>query len=132
MNYKRLRDSVDRPYYEKAYKPVNTRKGKRKMRLRGSTVEPVWGTLLHYRRMKKVYTIGNESANKQLLLAAATYNLMKFTRFANPKFVAKAINKVAIRLKSNFFDDLRIVYKIRLSVFASHIYKMQKMPVFYE
>ena len=64
MNYQRLWDSVDRPYYEKTYKRINTRKGKHKMRLRGSTVEPVWGTLLHYRRMKK-YTPSemNQPAN---------------------------------------------------------------------
>ena len=71
--------------------------------------------------MKKVYTIGNESAGKQLLMAAATYNLMKIMRFANPKFVAKAIKNAAIRLKSKLFNDLRIVYKVSLCVLSSHI-----------
>ena len=40
------------------------------MRLRAST-EPVWGTLLHFRRLKKVYAKGNDLANKQVLMAAA-------------------------------------------------------------
>ena len=82
--------------------------------------------------MKKVYTIGNESAGKQLLMAVATYNLMKFIRFAHPKFVAEAIKNTAAGLKSKLFDDLMTVYKVSLSVLASHIYKMQKMPVLYE
>jgi hypothetical protein len=74
-SYKELTHSIDKPYYDKAYQLLNTQQGKRKMRIRGKTVEPVWGTLLHYRRMKKVYTIGNDLANKQLLMAAAVYNL---------------------------------------------------------
>ncbi|MDR2999806.1 MAG: hypothetical protein LBU89_00960 [Fibromonadaceae bacterium] len=46
-----------------------------------ATVEPVWGTLLNFMRMKKVHTIGNALANKQILMAAATYNLKKLILF---------------------------------------------------
>jgi hypothetical protein len=55
--YGQVSHSIDKPHYDRAYQLVNTRKGKQKMRLRASTVEPVWGNLLHFRRMKKVYTI---------------------------------------------------------------------------
>ena len=43
LNYKSLAHSVDKKYYDKAYKLLNTQKGKRKMRLRSATVEPVLG-----------------------------------------------------------------------------------------
>ena len=76
-NYKRIDHSSDKPYYDEAYERVRTAGGRRRMRLRSSTVEPVLGTLLNFRRMKKVYTIGRESACKQLLMAAAAYNLNK-------------------------------------------------------
>jgi IS5 family transposase len=119
MKYKRLRDSVDKPYYDKAYQLLNTRTGKQKIRLRGATVEPVWGTLLHFRRMKKVYTLGNELANtstslsnhKQLLMAAATYNLMKFMRFTNLNSAAKTARSMAAELKSKFLDDFLFIYQ---------------------
>ena len=76
-NYKRIDHSSDKQYYDEAYERVRTAGGRRRMRMRSSTVEPVLGTLLNFRRMKKVYTIGRESACKQLLMAAAAYNLKK-------------------------------------------------------
>lgn len=95
---KRLNHSADKQYYDAAYDAVNTRAGKRKMRLRAATVEPVLGTLLAFRRMRKVYTIGQESARKQFLMAAAAYNLKKLMNamsLRNAKAMASAaINAV--------------------------------------
>jgi len=59
--YKSLYDTIDKAHYDKAYKLLRTDKGKKKMRLRTATVEPVWGTLLHFRRMKKVYTFSQQT-----------------------------------------------------------------------
>ena len=96
--HKRLDHSCDKPYYDAAHEIVSTSKGKYKMRLRSATVEPVLGTLLLFRRMRKVYTIGQELARKQFLMAAATYNLKKLMNamsFGKAAVAAKAaINAV--------------------------------------
>jgi hypothetical protein len=83
--YKRLRTSIDKPYYDAAHERMKTEEGKRRIRLRAVTVEPVLGTLLNFRRMKKVYTRGNELAHKQLLMAAAAYNLKKLMKHSGLK-----------------------------------------------
>jgi len=106
MNYKSLEDSVDKPHYDKAYQLLNTTKGKRRMRLRSSTVEPVWGTLLNFRRLKKVYTKGNNLAGKQVLMAAATYNLMKFMNFKTLKTAANVMKNTAADLKKTLVNVL--------------------------
>jgi len=93
---KSVYDSVDKDFLDKAYKLVHTRTGRRMQRLRASTVEPVWGTLLHYRRLKKVYTIGNELANKQVLLAAAAYNLKKLLSWKTLKKAATVAQKGSV------------------------------------
>ena len=49
-------------------------------KLRSSTVEPVLGTLLDFRAMRKVRTRGIRLANKHVLLAAMAYNLKKLMR----------------------------------------------------
>jgi len=96
-NYKRIDHSSDKPYYDEAHKRMGTAQGRGRMRLRSATVEPVLGTLLNFRRMKKVYTIGQELARKQFLMAAAAYNLkklmsaMRFGKAAAAAYAAKEV-----------------------------------------
>jgi len=113
LSYKEIHNSVDKPYYDKAYKLLNSRKGKQKMRLRSATVEPVWGTLLNFRRMKKVYTKGNDLANKQLLMASAAYNLKKLMNF-KIKPTANAIKNSVISLKSTALDLCQIFGALKI------------------
>jgi hypothetical protein len=107
-NYKQVSHSADKEHYDKAYKLLNTRSGKRKMRLRSKTVEPVWGTLLHFRGLKKVYTKGNDLANKQVLMAAAAYNLKKLMGFKTIKSAANTIKIAAADLKTTVFDKIML------------------------
>jgi len=112
LNYKSLAHSVDKEYYDKAYKLLNTRKGERKMRLRSATVEPVWGTLLNFRRLKKVYTKGSDLANKQILMATATYNLKKLMYFKTPiKPIANMLKNAAMDLKMTIFNKISLLYE---------------------
>jgi len=104
--YKQLSHSTDKAHYDKAYKLLNTQKGKQKMRLRGATVEPVWGTLLHFRRLKKVYTIGNDLANKQVLMATAAYNLKKLMKFNRIKTAVNAIKNINKELKTTVLHQI--------------------------
>ena len=104
--YKQVSHSIDKAHYDKAYRLLNTRQGRRKMRLRARTVEPVWGTLLHFRRLKKVYTKGNDLANKQVLMAAAAYNLKKLMGFKTIKSAANAIKIAVVDLKTNILERI--------------------------
>lgn len=103
-NHKRLDHSSDKQYYDAAHEMTGTDKGKYKMRLRSAVVEPVLGTLLMFRRMRKVYTIGQELARKQLLMAAAAYNLKKLMGAMNPKRMISAVNAV----KNAILGEIRI------------------------
>jgi hypothetical protein len=104
---------IDELHYDKAYELLNTWQGKQKMRLRGATVEPVWETLLPFRGLKKVYTIGNELTNKQVLIASATYNLKKLLSFKTFKRAATIAIKATVadlKLKMSLTFELSYIY----------------------
>jgi len=121
--YKEVHHSADKHFYDKAYTLINTLQGKRKMRLRGATVEPVWGTLLHFRKLKKVYTKGNDLANKQVLMAAAAYNLKKFMCFNTIKSAANVIKNIAAELKITVLNQISLLME---SMYLTLNYKTTK------
>jgi len=125
-NYKKLSHSIDKAYFDKAYELLKKTKGKRKMRLRGATVEPVLGTLLNFRRLKKVYTKGNDLANKQVLMASAAYNLKKLMGFETIKSAANVFKITATDLKLTIFNKISQFYEFIL-FFLNH----RKLKIYY-
>jgi transposase len=97
--YKLIGDTIDKPYYDRMYSRVKSKMGQKMKKLRSSTVEPVLGTLLYFRGMKKVYTKGIDLANKHVLLAATAYNLKKLLAF---KVKKEPNNATFIALKRDF------------------------------
>jgi len=75
-----IRETIDKPYYDRMHVRMQTRKAKIMKKLRQSTVEPVIGTLVNYLGMKKVRTKGLIQANKCLTMAAIAYNLKKMLK----------------------------------------------------
>jgi hypothetical protein len=75
-----IKETVDRPYYEEMHLRMQSRKAKRLMKERQSTVEPVIGTLVNYLGMRRVNTKGLLQANKCLTMAAVAYNLKKLLK----------------------------------------------------
>jgi len=75
-----IKETIDKPYYDRMHVRMETRKAKRLMKLRQSTVEPVIGTLVNYLGVKKVNAKGLDQANKCLILAAIAYNLKKMLK----------------------------------------------------
>ena len=73
-------------------------------RLRSATVEPVLGTLLHFRAMKKVYTKGISLANKHVLMAGAAYNLKKLLAYRRFKAVAIAMQNIVSNINGFIFS----------------------------
>ncbi len=87
-DFKKIDDSVDKPYYDLMHTRLQTPKAKRMKKLRSSTVEPVLGTLVNFLGMRRVNTRGIERANKCMLMAAVAYNLKKLMKFTQRKVLA--------------------------------------------
>lgn len=88
---KSIRDTVDKPYYDKMHERLKTPYAKKMKKLRQSTVEPVLGTLINFLAMKRVNTRGIKQATKCMLMAAIAYNLKKMMKFKSPKAISKAL-----------------------------------------
>lgn len=78
---KKLTHTVDKPLYDEMHLRMMAGKGRRLMRRRSATVEPVLGSLLNFFGMRRVNTRGLAGANKHVLLAATCYNLKKYLKF---------------------------------------------------
>lgn len=72
---------MDKPLYDQMHERLKTPKAKRLKKQRSSTVEPVLGTLINFRGMKRIWTRGINNANKFMLGAAIAYNLKKWMSF---------------------------------------------------
>ena len=98
--FKKLSHSIYKEEYDRMHKKLtdNKRFAQRMSRLRSSTVEPVLGTLINFRNMKRVNTRGISLANKHVIMAALTYNLKKYLKFISRKTVSQAM-----ALKTQFF-----------------------------
>jgi hypothetical protein len=110
---KRIEDTVDKPYYDRMYQKVHSVKGIRMRKIRSSTVEPVLGTLLQFRGMKKVYTKGIDLAHKHVLLASMAYNLKKLMRSKTIHTIAKEIDLCITRHISSFGGNFYLLYALQ-------------------
>jgi len=97
--FKKLEESIDKPYYDRMHQKLthNAPYAKKISRIRSKTVEPVLGTLINFLNMKKINSRGMAQANKHVLMAALTYNLKKLMKFNKPKvnILAQALQKTA-------------------------------------
>ena len=90
---RRITITYYREHYERIKAKLNTKRGRQIKAKRQSVVEPVFGILTQFMGLRKVYTKGIKNANKQMLMAAAAYNLKKLLKYAKtpPKSVANSI-----------------------------------------
>ena len=58
------------PEYQRSYIRQESKRGKHMKRLRQSTVEPVFGSLIQYYGLNKINVLGKEGAHKNMLMAA--------------------------------------------------------------
>lgn len=79
------------PHYRRALQRQQSRQGQRMRLLRQSTVEPVFGSLLHHYGLRRVNTRGRASAHKTMLLAAVAYNLKKLLKYRPQQQLGLAI-----------------------------------------
>ena len=106
--FKKLIDSMDKHLYEYMQQRIESVKGKRMKRLRSSTVEPVFGSLINYTGLKRLNTKGLKQANKCMLMAATAYNLKKLIKYgftlkkAGQKSIGSHLNHLFYSLLSLF------------------------------
>lgn len=100
-----IKETIEKPYYDRMHVRMQTRKAKRLMKLRQSTVEPVIGTLVNYLGIKRVNAKGLDQANKCLTLAAIAYNLKKLLKH-KPKDIEHVFNNCIGHLKLLFTSPL--------------------------
>jgi transposase len=93
-NFKKLDDTIDKPYYDRMHQKMQTPYAKKISRIRSRTVEPVLGTLLNFLNMRRVNTRGIELATKHVMMAALCYNLKKYMKFKANKAesIANSLN----------------------------------------
>ena len=80
---KHIRITLYKAEYDRALERSKTGKARYYKKVRQSTVEPVFGTLINYLGMRKINTRGIEKANKVMLMAAIAYNLQKVLKYGN-------------------------------------------------
>ena len=73
------RTLYDAPY-RRAWQRQQSRRGQRMRRVRQSTVEPVFGNLIHHYGLRRMNVRGHAGAHKTMLLTAVAYNLKKLLK----------------------------------------------------
>lgn len=105
--FKKIDDSIDKPYYDRMHQKLtsNPEYAKKISRIRSRTVEPVLGTMINYLNMKRLNSRGMSSANKHVLLSAMCYNLKKLLKFNRPKLkiIAKALLNETLKVGELLF-----------------------------
>lgn len=95
--FKKIDDTVDKPYYDRMHERMQTDYAKTMVRIRSKTVEPVLGTLLNFMGMRRVNTRGIKQANKHVLMASLCYNLKKYLKFIRLNPVENKNYKLAVK-----------------------------------
>jgi len=106
--FKKLEESIDKPYYDRMHQKLNHNRtyAKRISKIRSRTVEPVLGTLVNFLNMRRINSRGMAQANKHVLMAALSYNLKKYLAFERLSATgqAMAMKKALTGLKYAFLE----------------------------
>jgi hypothetical protein len=93
-DFKKIEESIDKPYYDRMHERLQSNKAKRLKKLRSSTVEPVLGTLINFMGMRRIWTRGIAGAGKFMLGAATAYNLKKWMNYQTKKVKTGAMKRL--------------------------------------
>jgi transposase len=84
------RTIYDAPY-RRAWQRQQSRRGQRLRRVRQSTVEPVFGNLIHHYGLRRVNVRGQAGAHKLMLLTAVAYNFKKLLKYRPKQAIHLAV-----------------------------------------
>ncbi|GAA4360392.1 IS1182 family transposase [Hymenobacter saemangeumensis] len=88
---KQLTKTIYDAAYRRAWQRQQTRRGQRLRRVRQSTVEPVFGNLLHHYGLRRMNVRGLAGAHKTMLLTAVAYNLKKLLKYRPQQHISLAM-----------------------------------------
>ncbi len=80
IHYKRITRTPYDEQYQKAHDRQQSKRGRQMKKLRQSTVEPIFGSLIYYYGLSKIGVLGKAGAHKVMLLAAIAFNLKKYLK----------------------------------------------------
>jgi len=80
--------------------------------VRQSTVEPVFGSLVHHYGLSKINVLGKASAHKVMLMAATCFNLRKYLKTFKRKLTNSAAMETVAHLISAFLKS-SIVFTLK-------------------
>lgn len=86
--FKKIDNSIYKPLYDRMHVKLQSLYGKRILKKRSSTVEPVLGTMSNFLNLKRTNARGIKQAMKHVLMSALVYNLKKYIRFINNKRIS--------------------------------------------
>jgi transposase len=89
--YKQLVRTIFGEPYRRAWQRQQSRRGQRMRRVRQSTVEPVFGSLIHHYGLRRMNVRGQAGAHKTVLLTAVAYNLKKLLQHRPTQQVSTAV-----------------------------------------
>lgn len=117
-DFKKIDDSIDKPYYDRMHKRLQSVNREKIRQLRSSTVEPVLGTLVNYLAMRRVNTRGIKQASKCILMSAIAYNLKKLLNWEvrKIKVVSMAMKKEVENVVQNFVFSFLSVLRFHPSL----------------
>ena len=102
-DYKKIEESIDKPFYDQMHARLQTPYARKMKKLRQSTVEPVLGTLINFMALRRIWTRGIKSANKFMLGAAIAYNLKKWLNYNESKI------KIAVQSIKEIEKELHLL-----------------------
>jgi len=85
IHYKRITRTPYDEQYQKAHDRQLSKRGRQMKKLRQSTVEPVFGSLIYHYGLSKIGVLGKAGAHKVMLMAAIAFNLKKYLKTGGRK-----------------------------------------------
>lgn len=113
-----------RNHFERMERRLKSLAGRRMKRLRMSTVEPVFGSLINYFGLKRVKAKGKNAAHKCMVISAAAYNLKKYIHFSKPGKAGVKQLALRQRMARNFkllMDEIWMIIKLQTQIFTISI-----------
>ncbi len=104
IHYKRITRTPYDGQYQKAYGRQQSKRGRQMKKLRQSTVEPVFGSLIYYYGLSKIGVLGKAGAHKVMLMAAIAFNLKKYLKKGERKPSRAFLKDIIQDLELALFD----------------------------
>lgn len=125
-NFKKIDDSIHKPYYDEMHERLKTQNAKRLKKQRSSTVEPVLGTLINFMGMGRIWTRGIKNANKFMIGAATAYNLKKWLKYKVKKanVQAQQLPIPELLAKRDTLNSILCFLTDSICVIKNHKYKI--------